>query len=203
MNTQLLRIILLGTLALAFLLVGNRAEARWYSPETAGFISRAPYPPAVEHPYSFGIQNPTGWFDATGREPMPANREEFCKNDPCKGKTVTSGKGNSFKGGEDCGDGNCFDWATSQSNNSPPPDSKPPGDNWHQEPGGEIIYYHGTWLGSGHGAIYDPASGCAASCSAGTWEGGPPGKKQVVVHHPACHPRGHPTSPWHDPWYWY
>jgi hypothetical protein len=153
MNRQLLRVILLGTMALAFTLIGDRAEARWYSPETAGFISRAPYPPAVEHPYSFGIQNPTGWFDATGREPTPTDREKFCETDPCSGKTVTSGKGNSFKGGESCGSGNCFDWAASESNNPPPSGSQPPDSGWHTEPGGDIILYQPGpgWGFPGHG----------------------------------------------------
>jgi hypothetical protein len=66
MNRQLLRLILLGTLMLALTLVGGKAEARWYSPETAGFISRAPYPPAVEHAYSFGMQDPVRHVDPTG-----------------------------------------------------------------------------------------------------------------------------------------
>jgi hypothetical protein len=187
-----------------FILLSSPVEARWYSPETGIFITKAPYPPAVEHPYRFATQNPTEWFDSDGRKPEPVNREEFCKNDPCKGKTVTSEKGNSFKGGEDC-DGSCFNWAASESNNVPPDGSKPPDDGWHSKSGGHLIIYQpgGGWNTSGHGAIYDHTTGCAASCSAGTWAGGPPGKKVVVIHHPLCHPRGLPASPWRDPYYWY
>ena len=67
-----LSIFLLGVLALAFAFLGGKAEARWYSPETAWFISRAPYPPAVEHPYSFGNARPSILVDVTGALPQSA-----------------------------------------------------------------------------------------------------------------------------------
>jgi hypothetical protein len=100
MNSQHLQL-LLGTLAMAFTLVGNRAEARWYSPETAGFISRAPYPPAVEHPYSFAEQLPNRLIDPDGAKPRPYDQyEELNELKDCFDKTKDQ-----VAGGTACVDG--------------------------------------------------------------------------------------------------
>lgn len=39
---------------------------RWYSPELGIFISSAPYPPMMEHRYSFAAQNPVSFIDPRG-----------------------------------------------------------------------------------------------------------------------------------------
>ena len=180
---------------------------RWYLPEVGVFASRSPYGPRREPPYLYANQNPCLFLDSNGKEPKTRWQEEFCKNDPCKGQTVTSGKGNTYSGGEAC-EGDCFAWANSESNNHPDTGDKPWGSGWHLWPGGEVIYYHGAWNQSGHGAIFDPTTGCAASCTKGDWTGtidpgAPDSSMRVVVHHPYCHPRGQTDSPWHWPIYYY
>lgn len=67
MNTFLMRP-LFAVVAGVFLLLSGVTQARWYSPETGGFISVAPYPPAVEHPYTFAGQNPVTMFDPRGED---------------------------------------------------------------------------------------------------------------------------------------
>jgi len=44
---------------------------RWYSPETGGFISAAPYPVWLEYPHAFVDARPTHSVDPTGRFGIP------------------------------------------------------------------------------------------------------------------------------------
>ncbi|MCC5877546.1 MAG: hypothetical protein JJU11_15100, partial [Candidatus Sumerlaeia bacterium] len=46
---------------------------RWYDPQTATFASRAPYPPMMEHPYGYGLNNPIRFVDLDGRQPSANN----------------------------------------------------------------------------------------------------------------------------------
>jgi RHS repeat-associated protein len=41
-------------------------DQRWYAPETGTFLSRAPYPPMLEHEYGFAAGNPVMHTDSTG-----------------------------------------------------------------------------------------------------------------------------------------
>ncbi|PKO16726.1 hypothetical protein CVU37_10230 [candidate division BRC1 bacterium HGW-BRC1-1] len=41
-------------------------NARWYSTQAFGFISRAPFPPDIEHPYMIASANPMGRIDPSG-----------------------------------------------------------------------------------------------------------------------------------------
>ena len=197
----------------------SMAQARWYDPDRGHFLSKEPASADGPNLYHFDMSNPVVFVDIDGKDayvpnPPEISREDFCKNDPCKDKIVTTQTGGSFAGGEKCScpnsceekdEGlNCFEWATCQQNDVPGVGSGPPDSSWSEEPGGVVILYKpgGDWLTSGHGAVYDPESGCAASCSSGTWAGGAPGDKRVVIHHPLCHPRGTVNSPWRTPWYY-
>ncbi len=42
---------------------------RWYAPETGTFLSRAPYPPMMEHEYGFALNEPTTFGDDEGAFP--------------------------------------------------------------------------------------------------------------------------------------
>jgi len=46
---------------------------RWYSPELGIFMSSAPYPPMMEHRYSFALHAPQLHFDPTGRRVVQAS----------------------------------------------------------------------------------------------------------------------------------
>jgi RHS repeat-associated protein len=138
----------------------------------------------------------------------PLTNEQFCRNDPCRGKTVTSPKGHTFRGGEPCGP-NCFGWANGELTGIPGKGILPGGPGYSPTPGpggGAINYGPGAWdtggdRTSGHGAVYDGC--CAASCSTGDWRGTRSGgPMRVVIHHPKCHPQGSPSSPWKPPSYW-
>ena len=39
---------------------------RWYEPGTGRFVSRAPFPPDMEHPYTFGNNNSVKYIDPKG-----------------------------------------------------------------------------------------------------------------------------------------
>jgi len=39
---------------------------RWYEPTTGRFVSRAPFPPFMEHPYGYALESPNQWVDAEG-----------------------------------------------------------------------------------------------------------------------------------------
>ncbi len=41
---------------------------RWYAPETGTFLSRAPYPPMMEHEYGFAAENPVSLVDPRGEQ---------------------------------------------------------------------------------------------------------------------------------------
>ena len=40
---------------------------RWYDPSLGVFITRAPFPPQIEHPYSYVESNPINSFDPNGQ----------------------------------------------------------------------------------------------------------------------------------------
>jgi len=42
---------------------------RWYTPEMGSFLSSAPFPPMMEHRFSFGVQNPPVYVDPFGLKP--------------------------------------------------------------------------------------------------------------------------------------
>ena len=51
---------------------------RWYSPETGRFLSRASYPPNIEHPYTFCENNPLSYIDPYGLERRPGQSFSDC-----------------------------------------------------------------------------------------------------------------------------
>lgn len=122
MTRELVRSMLMPALALLLLLTGT-VQARWYSPETGGFISVAPYPPAVEHPYTFALQVPNKNIDPTGmtveKHPVPdmgggtaGGAAGFTSNcTPAPGATMPNGAPPPAEGAP-CA-GSCFAWRDS------------------------------------------------------------------------------------------
>lgn len=45
--------------------------ARWYDPVLGRFITKALYPPEIEHQYTYGENNPLYWIDPDGQLTIP------------------------------------------------------------------------------------------------------------------------------------